>query len=94
MGSCESTAKNSEEKKSGENIEQLNMSRLSSEEEVIKKIAIGAGIVLLGWGLCKLINNGGSNNKKMMKAPGRNDSYIYRDEFESNPSEYFRRLRD
>lgn len=92
MGSCESTAKNSEERKSyGENIEQLNIGRLSSEEEVIKKVAI---VALLGWGLCKFINNGGSNNKKMMKAPGQSNCYIYRDEFESNPSEYFRRLRD
>lgn len=93
MGSCESSAKNSDEKKCEETIEQLNLGSLSSSEEVIKKIAIGAVIVLLGWGLCKLINDGGSVNRKMMKAPGRNGSHIYRDQFESNPSQYFRRLR-
>ncbi|KAK4376567.1 hypothetical protein RND71_002863 [Anisodus tanguticus] len=44
-------------------------------------------VALLGWGLSKLIN------KKMMKAPGRNYN-IYRDDFELDPSDYFRRLCD
>ncbi|KAJ8570046.1 hypothetical protein K7X08_006623 [Anisodus acutangulus] len=92
MGCSESTAKNSEERKDdGENLEQL-IAKLSSDE-VIKKVVIGAGVALVGWGLCKLIKIQEEAIKKMMKAPGRNYN-IYRDDFEHDPSDYFRRLRD
>jgi hypothetical protein len=32
-------------------------------------------------------------NRKTMKAPGRNNEVIYRDEFTSNPKDYFQDLR-
>lgn len=95
MGSSESTTKNSNERKAGQNGEQLSAAATDSPEEVIQKLALVAGVALLGWGLNKLIDgdsNERANNKKMMKAPGR-DYYIYRDDFERDPTGYFRNLR-
>ncbi|OIT00019.1 hypothetical protein A4A49_59881 [Nicotiana attenuata] len=93
MGSSESSAKNLDKRKDGENVEQLTAT--NSSEEVIKGVALAAGVALVGWGLSKLIDgdsNERANNKKMMKAPGR-DYYINRDDFERDPSGYFRNLR-
>ncbi|KAF5202384.1 hypothetical protein FRX31_008027 [Thalictrum thalictroides] len=50
--------------------------------------AIGAG--LLAWGA--LVASSNEDEKKMMKAPGRNGEYIGRKDFEDNPREYFRDL--
>ncbi|KAB2053172.1 hypothetical protein ERO13_A12G159750v2 [Gossypium hirsutum] len=51
-------------------------------------VAIAAGLLALGgMGLFS-----SSSNKKTMKAPGRNYR-IFRDDFERDPSSYFRNLR-
>ncbi|MCD9645262.1 hypothetical protein HAX54_034088 [Datura stramonium] len=78
MGSSASTAK-----------EQL----VVNSEENIKKVTVVAGVAIVGLLLLKLLdNNNNCVNRKVMKAPGRSHSYIYRDDFERDPSDYFRRL--
>ncbi|KAK1291317.1 hypothetical protein QJS10_CPB17g02099 [Acorus calamus] len=63
-------------------------------------VAAVAGGALLLWGASRLVSglSGGvldgtetlaNNKKKMMTAPGRDNCYIARDDFESDPKEYF-----
>ncbi|PSS28958.1 Regulator of nonsense transcripts 3B like [Actinidia chinensis var. chinensis] len=64
-----------------------------AHKETAKTVLAVAGAMLLGWGLSKIVT--GSDEKrdrKKMKAPGKN-SVIYRDDFERDPTGYFRSLR-
>ncbi|KAK1268304.1 hypothetical protein QJS04_geneDACA005297 [Acorus gramineus] len=87
----------------------MNMSR-SERKEKLKNVALTvaavAGGALLLWGASRLVSGlcGGvldgtetlakEKNKKMMKAPGRDNYYIARDDFESDPKEYFSDTRN
>uniref|UniRef100_A0A7N1A1P0 Uncharacterized protein n=1 Tax=Kalanchoe fedtschenkoi TaxID=63787 RepID=A0A7N1A1P0_KALFE len=58
-------------------------------KEVVKNVAIVAGIGLGAYLLGSWFSSG---PRKTMKAPGR-DIRIFRDDFEADPSKYFRDLR-
>lgn len=61
--------------------------------EIVKVIVVVAALGIEAWLLSKLLGLCiGSSNKKTMKAPGR-DYRIFRDDFERDPSNYFRDLR-
>ncbi|GFP87289.1 cytochrome p450 cyp749a22 [Phtheirospermum japonicum] len=69
--------------------------KMAAEEEEKVEIDLAAvavaGVAMLAvWGLSKLFGGG---ERKMMKAPGQN-YYMARDDFEDDPSAYFRSLRD
>ncbi|CAK9142452.1 unnamed protein product [Ilex paraguariensis] len=79
-----------------------NMSKTQREDKILEiakvvGIVVGAvaGIAVVGWGVSKLFSGSGPSStiKKMMEAPGR-DCYIYMEDFEQDPSGYFRSLRD
>ncbi|KAL5993799.1 hypothetical protein ACLOJK_038156 [Asimina triloba] len=58
-----------------------------------------AGTALLAWGAYRLLSSDpfpdpGEKDKKKMKQPGRKGRSMYRDDFEENPKDYFRRLHD
>ncbi|XAR65304.1 hypothetical protein NMG60_11009384, partial [Bertholletia excelsa] len=60
---------------------------------VATAMGVAAGAALMGWGFYKLISSSEtSDEKKMMKAPGR-DYYMPRGDFEEDPASYFRDLR-
>ncbi|KAK1315856.1 hypothetical protein QJS10_CPA05g01059 [Acorus calamus] len=66
----------------------MNMSR-SERKEKLKNVALTVAAVS---GLCGGVLDGTetlAKKKKMMKAPGRDYYYIARDDFESDPKEYF-----
>ena len=72
------------------------------EDEASKTAAkvagVVAGIAMVGWGISSLVSWATSSeisteDRKKMKPPGKKDEYIYRDDFEKNPKEYFRGLR-
>ncbi|XAR65305.1 hypothetical protein NMG60_11009386, partial [Bertholletia excelsa] len=56
-------------------------------------MGVAAGAALLKWGFYKVIwGSEASEERKMMKAPGR-DYYMPRDDFEEDPVSYFHDLR-
>ncbi|KAG9142196.1 hypothetical protein Leryth_007642 [Lithospermum erythrorhizon] len=63
--------------------------------EIVKKVAVVAGVALVGWGISKLLGEDPSSERerKTMKAPG-NDYRIIRDVFESNAKGYFKGERE
>ncbi|KAH0468588.1 hypothetical protein IEQ34_003621 [Dendrobium chrysotoxum] len=54
---------------------------------LLKLAALGAFV----WGVSRCFSS--SSNEKMMRAPGRPNEYIRRDDFVSNPKDYFSELR-
>ncbi|KAK1265509.1 hypothetical protein QJS04_geneDACA011191 [Acorus gramineus] len=74
-----------------------NESLRTSSEESNSALKFGAGIAgaaLLAWGASRVMS-GSSDEKKMMKAPGRDDGRrIPRKGFEEAPGHYFRRLHE
>ncbi|CAL1360128.1 unnamed protein product [Linum trigynum] len=58
-------------------------------------VAAVAGVAAAAYGIASLFSGSESTstNDKTMKAPGR-DGRILRDDFEKNPSGYFRDLRN
>ncbi|KAI8539376.1 hypothetical protein RHMOL_Rhmol09G0178200 [Rhododendron molle] len=106
MGGCESTHSNFS-KAAGSDDDQEDLAQVMKKEkedqlvlvETLKVVgtvaAVAVGVALVGWGLSQLVDGleEKSNKKKMMKAPGR-DFRIFRDDFERDPSSYFRSLRD
>ncbi|XAR73227.1 hypothetical protein NMG60_11007131 [Bertholletia excelsa] len=80
--------------KSGEDFTKRKKKR-EEAIEIIKGVGLAVGVIagvgLLGWGISKLVSLG-SEERKMVKAPGR-DRFIFRDEFERDPASYFRNLR-
>lgn len=102
MGSCESTHSNSKAAGSDDDQELAQKIKKEKEDQVVETLkvvgtvaAVAVGVVLVGWGLSQLVDGSGEKGKKkkMMKAPGR-DFLIFRDDFEHDPSGYFRSLRD
>ncbi|KAG9441162.1 hypothetical protein H6P81_017016 [Aristolochia fimbriata] len=61
-------------------------------DEVLQAVGVAVGAGLVAWGLYSVLSGSDSTPKKWMKAPGR-DSFILREDFERDPSGYFRGLR-
>ena len=61
----------------------------------VMAIAGAAGLAVAAWGMSKLFGSSSesSEERKMMKAPGR-DYKIPRDDFEKDPKTYFSNLRN
>lgn len=102
MGGCESTHSNSKAAGSDHDQDLAQVVKKEKEDQVVETLkvvgtvaAVAVGVALVGWGLSQLVDGleEKSNKKKMMKAPGR-DFRIFRDDFERDPSGYFRSLRD
>lgn len=91
MGANESRGSSSSRnnKERDENAVDLCNHEVDVSNLVIAAVAV-AGLALLGYGLSGVFS--GSGQRRAMKAPGR-DSRIFRDDFERNPSAYFRDLR-
>ncbi|KAG5532714.1 hypothetical protein RHGRI_027123 [Rhododendron griersonianum] len=102
MGGCESTHSNSKAAGSDHDQDLAQVVKKEKEDQAVETLkvvgtvaAVAVGVALVGWGLSQLVDGleEKSNKKKMMKAPGR-DIRIFRDDFERDPSSYFRSLRD
>lgn len=70
---------------------------LCDHEVDLTNVAIAAGAVaglaLLAWGFSGIVSAASSSEqRRTMKAPGR-DYRIFRDDFEHDPSSYFKSLR-
>lgn len=70
---------------------------LCDHEVDLTNVAIAAGAVaglaLLAWGFSAIVSAASSSEQwRTMKAPGR-DYRIFRDDFEHDPSSYFKSLR-
>jgi hypothetical protein len=68
--------------------------RMDAATDAVMAIGAVAGLGLAAWGMSKLLESApeDSDNRKTMKAPGR-EYKIYRDDFERDPASYFRSLR-
>lgn len=102
MGGCESSHSNSKAAGSDDDQDLAQVVKKEKEDQVVETLkvvstvaAVAVGVALVGWGLSQLVDGleEKSNKKKKMKAPGR-DFRIFRDDFEHDPSGYFRSLRD
>ncbi|KAJ8635124.1 hypothetical protein MRB53_009391 [Persea americana] len=72
----------------------------TASEVASTALAVGASVGLAAGAIYALLGSGSSNsvsneneNKKMMRAPGKNGETMPRDDFEDNPKGYFRDLR-
>ena len=90
MGSSESTGRSSQD-------EQHRDEGLGSTAKAIGAVAGLVAVVALGISTLvasESAENSSASNKKKMRAPGKPETYIDRDDFENNPSGYFRDLRN
>ncbi|CAI0390522.1 unnamed protein product, partial [Linum tenue] len=77
----------------------LQESKISGKDQdssgISLAVAAVAGVAAAAYGIASLFSGSESTstNGKTMKAPGR-DARILRDDFERNPSGYFRDLRN
>ncbi|KAL5993787.1 hypothetical protein ACLOJK_038144 [Asimina triloba] len=78
--------------------EEAQESKASEEswEHVALTIGVVVGAALLAWGVHSLFSSSSEDemHRKLMKQPGRNGRWMYRDDFEANPRDYFRGLHE
>ena len=71
----------------------------NTKKKAATAVAAGIGLAALALGIAALAWGSVSDepepqdDRKKMKAPGRNGELIYKDDFQRDPSGYFRQLR-
>ncbi|GAA0166966.1 hypothetical protein LIER_22006 [Lithospermum erythrorhizon] len=93
MGNSESSLRTGDTNISSE-TELARKQKHDEMMEIGKKVAMAAGVAIVGWGIYKILGGPlvASSERKKMKAPGM-DMYIYREDFELDPKAHFHRLR-
>ncbi|KAG6709634.1 hypothetical protein I3843_06G135400 [Carya illinoinensis] len=89
MGSSESTQNDMKNKEDSDSY--------AKAAKVAGAVAAGVGVLAGAVALLSTVGSeqpGATAAKKTMKAPGRQGTRMYRDDFEDNPKDYFRGLRN
>ncbi|OMO72083.1 hypothetical protein COLO4_27839 [Corchorus olitorius] len=92
MGCNESTERRRNNADGTENDGDLEICT-SGTEMTAAGLAVAGAIIVACCVAGLLSGSEASSSRKTMKAPGRNYR-IFRDDFEDDPADYFRRLRD
>jgi hypothetical protein len=96
MGGSESTmGSNGSTSTAGSSQSTETEEKVSYGTKVAAAAVTGIGLLAGAAAAVSLLSGSETDetNRKKMKAPGRNNEVIYRDEFTSNPKRYFQELR-
>ncbi|KAE8010093.1 hypothetical protein FH972_006486 [Carpinus fangiana] len=93
MGSSESTMGSNGSTSTGRSTE--TEGKVSYGTKVAAAAAIGIGLLAGAAAAVSILSGSETDetNRTTMKAPGKNDEVIYRDDFEKDPKTYFQNLR-